>query len=516
MAIRDDALVDEEIAVVGAGIGGLTAAAYLGASGADVAVYEQHDQVGGVAGRLEADGFRFDTGPSWYLMPGLFERFFEAFGRTPEDEYDLVRLDPNYRVFWSDGDRADVPADRDAQAELFESYEDGGGETLREYLADARDAYEIGMNRFVLPNRTRVRDYASLDVLRSARGLTLLGAMDDHVATYFDEPKLRQLLQYTLVFLGGSPHNTPAIYKLMSHVDFGQGVYYPQGGVYEVVDAIERVAIEQGVEIHTGAEVTALEPTTDGMAVSLTGDRYVHDRVVCNAPPAYAERTLLPDDAVDRRSGYWSERTYGPSAFMLYLGVEGSLEELEHHTLVLPTDWGPHFEAIFDEPQWPDDPAYYVNVPSRTDPSVAPDGHETVVILVPVAPGLDDEPAIQQRFRDRVFDGLAERAGVDLRGRIAFEETISVSDYASRFNRPDGTALGLAHTLFQTGPLRPGHRVPGVDRLYYVGGDSNPGIGLPMCLLSGEHVAETVRSDAQNDGSTVGRLRSLLPGDTGR
>ncbi|APW98747.1 phytoene dehydrogenase [Halobiforma lacisalsi AJ5] len=507
-------LTDDSIAVAGAGFGGLAAAAYLAAAGADVTVYERRTEVGGVAGRLTGEGFRFDTGPSWYLMPELFDRFFADFGREPSDYYDLERLDPNYRVFWEDGDRADVPADPAEAGALFESYSPGAGEALERYLTDAREAYEIGMNRFVLPNRTRFRDYLSTDVLRSARGLALLGTMDDHVADYFDHPKLRQLVQYTLVFLGGAPHNTPALYTLMSHVDYGLGVYYPQGGMREVVDAVAAVAREQGATIETGTPIDALEPTPNGFAVTTDAGRVRHDRVVCNAPPAHVERDLLPAGVPDRPDDYWDDRTYAPSAFMLYLGVDGEPPEFEHHTLVLPTDWTPHFESIFDDPAWPDDPAYYVNVPSRTDPSVAPDGCETVVILVPIAPGLEDDDATRERFRDAVLADLAETTGVDLRERIRFEERACVSEFAGGFNKPQGTALGLAHTLRQTGPLRPRHRVPGLEGLYYVGGDTNPGIGVPMCLLSGEHVTEAVLADARDGPVDRGRsgngLRRLL------
>ncbi len=500
----DDELTGESIAIVGAGFGGLSAAAHLGAAGADVTVYERHDHVGGVAGRIEGEGFRFDAGPSWYLMPEVFERFFGAFDREPGDFYELVRLDPNYRVFWDDGDRADVPADPAAAAELFESYEPGAGEALETYLADAKEAYEIGMERFVVPKRSRFRECLSLDVALSARGLSLIGTMDDHVADHFGHPKLRQLVQYTLVFLGGSPYNTPALYKLMSHVDYGLGVYYPIGGIAEVVDAMATVAVDQGARIETNAEVSAITPTADGLEVTVGDGRSVHDRVVSNASPAYTERELLPKGAVDRSADYWEERTYGPSAFMLYLGVEGDVDPLEHHTLVLPTDWGPHFESIFEEPRWPENPAYYVNVPSRTDPTVAPDGCETVVVLVPIAPGLEDGPDRREAFRDRILEGLAAETGVDLEGRIRFEEHTCVSDYADGFGKPQGTALGLAHTLRQTGPLRPSHRAPGLDRLYYVGGDTGPGIGMPMCLLSGEHVTQAIEADVA--GGPLDRL----------
>ena len=514
-----DDLDGQSIGIVGAGVGGLSAAAHLGESGADVTVYEQRDTVGGVAGRIESDGFRFDTGPSWYLMPEIFERFFDTFGHEPSEFYDLERLDPNYRVFWTDGDRADVPADPAKAATLFESYESGAGERFKAYLAQSERAYNIGLQRFVVPGRSRIRDYISLDAMRSADGLRLLGTMNDHVAGYVEHPKLQQLLQYTLVFLGGSPYNTPALYTLMSHVDFNLGVYYPQGGIYEVVEAMETVAREQGVEFQTGTPVTGLRPAGTGMTVETDGSTAVHDRVVCNAPPAHAEQELLPEGAVDRDAGYWTDRTLAPSAFMLYLGVEGELGELEHHTLVLPPDWGDHFAAIFDDPAWPDDPAYYVNVPSRTDPSVAPEGCETVVVLVPIAPGLADDDRRRAQFRDQVLDALAEHTGADLRGRIQVEHSACVSDYAREFNKQQGTALGLAHTLFQTGPLRPGNRVPGVDRLYYVGGDANPGIGVPMCLLGGEHVTDAIREDVGGRSvlpGVVSPRRSLLSGLVGR
>jgi phytoene desaturase len=491
------------VGVVGAGVGGLSAAAHLAREGAEVTVYERRASVGGVAGRLVDSGFRFDTGPSWYLMPGVFERFFDAFGHDPGEFYDLERLDPHYRVFWTDGDRVDVPADTEAAAALFESYESGAGEQFRRYLDQAEEAYDLGMERFVVPGRSRLRDYVSPSVARSARAIRLLGTMDDYVADYVEHPKLRQLLEYTLVFLGGSPYNTPALYTLMSHVDFGLGVYYPQGGMREVVEAVASVAREQGVDVQTETPVTGLRPRTDGVVVETDTGRAVHDRVVSNAPPAHTERELLPAGAVDRPDDYWADRTLAPSAFMLYLGVEGTIDTLEHHTLVLPPNWDDHFTSIFDDPAWPENPAYYLNVPSRTDPSVAPTDCETVVVLVPVAPGLADDEQTRARFREQVLDDIAATTGVDLRGRIRVQHTACVSDYAGEFNKQRGTALGLAHTLWQTGPFRPGNRVPGVDRLYYVGGDANPGIGVPMCLLGGEHVTDAIRTDTGDD--------SLLP-----
>jgi phytoene desaturase len=489
-----DALGERQVTVVGGGFGGLSAAAYLARAGADVRLLEQHDRLGGHAGVLEREGFRFDTGPSWYLMPDVFERFFGHFGHEPTDLYDLERLDPQYRVFWTDGDRVSIEPNRANVHEVFESYEDGAGEALEEYLAAAERNYELAMERVVYEGRERLREFLDTDLLPLAPRFRLFGSMDGYVSRYVDHPKLRQLLEYTLVFLGGAPHNTPALYSIMSHVDLNLNVFYPEGGIAGVVDALAAVAREQGVEVETGVEVQHIAGREGAFTLETDAGVETADVVVSNANPAYTERELLEPAARTRDPGDWADQTYAPSAFMLYLGVEGSVEPLAHHTLVLPTDWDPHFESIFEEPAWPDEPAYYLSVTSRTDETVAPDGHHAVVVLVPIAPGLADGPEIRQEMRDAVLADLAEHTGVDLRDRIVVEERACVSEFADRFGDPDGTALGLAHTLGQTGPFRPGHR-GGVEGLYYTGAYTTPGIGMPMCLISGEHTAEAVLED---------------------
>ena len=509
--------------VVGGGFGGLSTACYLARDGADVTVIEATEQLGGRAGVLEADGFRFDMGPSWYLMPDVFERFFGHFDRTPVDFYELERLDPHYRVYFKDGDRADVPADRPSAVELFDSYEAGAGETLERYLDDCERNYEVAMEHFVYADRTRWRDFLDPAVARHARGLTLLGSMQGHVSDYFDHPKLQQLVQYSLVFLGGSPHNTPALYSLMSHVDFNLGVWYPEDGIGSVVEALVDLGRELGVTYYTDRPATAIRPASAGSADAVSdggiaesrGDRLVGttdrpsgdllvettegplvtDVVVSNADYAHTEIELLEPEHRRYDEEYWQSRTYAPSAFLAYLGLEGELEELAHHTLVLPTDWDPHFERIFEDPAWPSNPAYYVCAPSRTDPTVAPDGHAALFVLVPIAPGLEDGPERREAYLETVLEDLATNAGVDLRDRIVFRRTFSVSDFASRYNSYRGTALGLAHTLRQTAPLRPARRSKHLDGLYHVGADTTPGIGMPMCLISGEHAAAAVRRD---------------------
>jgi phytoene desaturase len=520
-----------EVVVIGGGFGGFSAACYLADAGASVTVVERNDQLGGRASTLERDGFRFDMGPSWYLMPDVFERFFGHFGRTPAEFYALQQLDPNYRAFFKDGDRIDVRADVDQMARLFEDYEDGAGAALRDYVVEAADAYHTGMKHFVYTDRPRFRDYVDWDVVRNARGLGLLGSMADHVAESFDHPKLRQIVQYSLVFLGGSPSTTPALYKLMTHVDLNQGVYYPDGGIAAVVDGVVELGGALGVEYVTGREVTRIDGQRGRFRVhtrsrpdrsdrvATAGDPAAReegvdsaslaaDIVVSDADVAHTEQELLPADHRQYDADYWDSRTYAPSAFLLYLGIDGDLDPLAHHSLVLPTDWDPHFASIFEEPAWPEDPAYYVCAPSVTDDDVAPEGCSALFVLVPIAPDLDDDPETRERYREHILADLAATTGVELQDRIRVEERFSVSDFARRYNSTAGSALGLAHTLRQTGPMRPDHRSSACPGLYFTGGYTRPGIGVPMCLISGEHAARAVAEDLEE-------LAAIAPDRTG-
>ncbi len=489
-------LAQSTVTVVGGGFGGLSTACYLADAGADVRVLEKNEQLGGRASRLHAEGFRFDMGPSWYMMPDVFERFFGHFGTAPDEYYDLQQLDPHYRIFFKDGDQCDARGDPAYMREVFEDYEDGAGETFDEYLATSKRHYETAMENFVYEDRSRPRDFVDLDVMRATPvGLTLLRSMQGHVERYFDNPKLQQIMQYTLVFLGGSPRNTPALYNIMSHVDFNLGVYYPDGGMGAVVDGVVELGREQGVTYETGREVTEITRRKDGFLVETAGRTYHPDHVVCNADYAHVERNLLPEHERQYSDDYWEDRTYAPSAFLVYLGVEGDVDPLAHHTLVLPTDWDDHFDQIFDDPAWPDEPAYYICVPSQTDDSVAPAGHSNLFVLVPVAPGLHDGESIRESYRDKMLADIADNTGVDLRDRIVVEEQFSVSDFGERYNATEGTALGLAHTLRQTSLLRPSNRSSAVDGLYYTGSFTTPGVGVPMCLISGEHTANALIED---------------------
>ncbi|SDX96301.1 four-step phytoene desaturase [Halobellus clavatus] len=492
-----DSLAGADVVVIGGGFGGLSTACYLADAGADVTLLEKNEQLGGRASRLEVDGFRFDMGPSWYLMPDVFERFFAYFDHEPADYYDLTRLDPHYRIFFKDGDRVDMVPDLEQNRAVFESYEPGAGEQFDRYLEKSRENYEVGMEHFVYEDRSSLSDFLDWNVAKNARGLSLIGSMQDHVEQYFEHPKLQQIMQYTLVFLGGAPNNTPALYNLMSHVDFNMGVYYPENGLGGVVDGIVELGEELGIDFQTAAPVSEIKGRQGAFAVRTEdGREWFPDYVVSDADYRHTEMELLDEQKRQYDADYWDSRTYAPSAFLLYLGVEGDVDPLEHHTLVLPTDWDEHFERIFDNPEWPEDPAYYLCVPSETDDSVAPEGHSNLFALVPIAAGIEDTPEIREEFRDLVLDDIAENTGVELRDRIVVEESFCVSDFAERYNSTQGTALGLAHTLRQTALFRPPHRSSAVDGLYFTGAFTTPGIGVPMCLISGELTAESMAEQA--------------------
>ncbi|MFT4885669.1 MAG: phytoene desaturase, partial [Natronomonas sp.] len=330
----------DRVIVVGSGFGGLSTACYLADAGYDVTVLEKNEQLGGRASVLEAEGFRFDMGPSWYLMPDVFERFFAYFDHHPSDFYELEALDPHYRIFFKDGDSAAVTSDREEMYDLFESYEDGAGEALESYLDTSETHYRTAMDKFVYEDRPNLRDWVDLDVMRAAPiGLQLLGTMDDYVADYFDNPKLRQITQYSLVFLGGAPSNTPALYNMMSHVDFNLGVHYPENGMRSVVDACIELGKSMGVDYVTDAEVSEIINRKDGFDVESAAGAFAADYVVSDADYAHTEQELLPEHERQYDAEYWDSRTYAPSAFLMYMGVEGDVEPLEHHTLVLPEDW---------------------------------------------------------------------------------------------------------------------------------------------------------------------------------
>ncbi|MFH8250355.1 phytoene desaturase family protein [Microbacterium sp. B2969] len=498
------------VAVVGGGIAGLATAALLAADGWQATVFEARGEVGGRAGSWERDGFRFDTGPSWYLMPEVFEHFFRLLGTTAADELDLVRLDPAYRLY-TEGDPTplDVVSGRDAATALFERVEPGAGAALDAYLDSAADAYDLAVSRFLYdPYETTagLRDPALLRRLPRLAPL-LTRTLASHIERRFDDPRLRQILGYPAVFLGGSPYGVPSLYHLMSHLDLDEGVLYPRGGFAEVIAAVERLARARGAVVETGAEVAGIA-TADGVAtgVRLADGRTIEaDLVVSTADLHHTETALLPRDLQTYPEEWWASRTPSPGALLVLLGVRGKLPQLAHHTLLFTQDWRANFERIFGRsPGIPHPASLYVCRPSASDPTVAPEGDENLFVLVPVPadPSLgrggedgDGDPRIE-KAADAVIAQLAQWCGIpDLADRIAVRRTIAPGDFEHDLHAWRGNALGLAHTLGQSAVFRPRNASKRVDGLLYAGASTLPGIGLPMCLISAELVVKRLRGD---------------------
>ncbi|MBG6182333.1 phytoene desaturase [Arthrobacter sp. CAN_A214] len=526
------------VVVVGGGIGGLASAALLAAEGHTVTLLERREQVGGRAGSWEQDGFRFDTGPSWYLMPEVIDHFFRLLGTSAEEQLNLVKLDPGYRVIFEQGlDTVDVPADREAVTKLFESMEAGAGKALSDYLDSAEDAYSMAKKRFLYSTFESFLPFLRPDVLSRLPRIVrlLLQPLHGFVAKRFKDPRLQQILGYPAVFLGSSPFEAPSMYHLMSHLDLDDGVLYPMGGFTTLIEAMRTVAEGAGVDIRTGADVVSIDAapvrrtgwtpsrrSAQVRSVTYRTGETVHivdaDVVVSAADLHHTETTLLPPAQQTYPEKYWQKRVPGPSALLLYLGVKGGLPQLEHHTLLFTTDWRDNFGRIFGaDTSIPSPASLYVCRPSATDGSVAPEGSENVFVLVPIPADVSigkggfegGGDARVEDLADEVIAQIAGWAGIpDLAERIVVRRSYGPQDFAEDLNAWRGTSLGPAHILKQSAFFRGSNRSARVEGLYYAGSSTVPGIGIPMCLISAELIIKRLRGDTSTGPLKEPRVRS--------
>jgi phytoene desaturase len=481
------------VAVIGSGFSGLAAATCLANDGFDVTVFEKNDLPGGRARKLQAEGFLFDMGPSWYWMPDVFEKYFNRFGKTTKDYYSLTRLDPSYRIFYGQNDYLDIPAGIEALKKLFETLEPGSSMHLVKFLEEGKYKYDVGINSLVYKPGLSITEFVDFELIKGVFKLHIFQSISQYVRKFFKEPRIIKLLEFPVLFLGATPENTPALYSLMNYADMVLGTWYPQGGMYKLVEGMVSLAREQGVKFKFNSAVEKIAiKTTSAEGVWSNGELHSFDYVVASADYHHVEQKLLPEASRKYTPQYWDKRVMAPSSLLFYIGLNKRVKNLLHHTLFFDQDFSLHAKEIYEEPKWPTAPQFYVSCPSKTDATVAPEGHENLLILIPVAPGLQDENTIREKYFNLVIDRLESIIGESIRPHIIFKRSYAHNDFIADYNAFKGNAYGLANTLWQTANLKPSIENKKVCNLFYTGQLTVPGPGVPPSLISGQVVAKEV------------------------
>jgi len=489
-------------AVIGSGFAGLSAACHLAKAGYDVTVFEKNSTPGGRARKFEANGFIFDMGPSWYWMPDVFEKFFATFGKKPSDYYTLTRLDPSYRIYYSADDQLDIPSGIDALCRMFDRLEPGSSKNLLKFLNEGKYKYDIGINELVYKPGLSLLELVDMKLMTGVFKLHVFQSISSYVRKYFKEKKLIQLLEFPVLFLGATPQKTPALYSLMNYADMALGTWYPQGGMHKVIEGMVQLAKELGVKFEFNSAVQRLELNAVKAKGLVVNDQFrTFDYIVASADYHHVEQTLLPESFRHYNATYWDNRVMAPSSLIFYLGLNKKIEGVLHHTLFFDQDFGKHSEEIYENPQWPSSPQFYISCPSKTDSTVAPPGCENVFILIPVAPGLKDDEITREHYFNLVMDRFENMTGQSIRDSIIFKRSYAHNDFLADYNSFKGNAYGLANTLLQTANLKPSMVNKKVKNLFYTGQLTVPGPGVPPSLISGQVVAEVLM---KQDKKTIG------------
>jgi phytoene desaturase len=489
----------KKVIIIGSGFSGLSAACFLAKAGYDVTVVEKQATPGGRARQLKEQGFVFDIGPSWYWMPEVFERFFNCFGKKVSDYYQLNRLNPSYRIYWPQ-DEMDIPADYNELKQLFETIEAGSGVELDAFMAEAAYKYNVGINKLVHKPGRSITEFLDWEVIRGVFKLDVFTNMRKHISKYFKHPKLREMMEFPVLFLGALPQNTPALYSLMNYADIKLGTWYPQGGMYKIVEGMYSLAKQLGVKFEFNCNVTSIN-VIENKATSITTtnneqqttNNFLADIVVGAADYNFIETKLLPQNCRTYSDKYWDKRVMAPSCLLYYIGLNKKIDGVLHHSLFFDTNFEVHGNEIYTKPEWPTNPLFYVSVTSVTDNTAAPEGCENLFFLIPVATGLTGDT---EELRDRYFNSIVQRfesrIGQKITDNIIYKKSYSVSNFINDYNSFKGNAYGLANTLLQTAVLKPACKSKKVKNLFYTGQLTVPGPGVPPSLISGEVVAKEV------------------------
>ncbi len=490
----------KKIAVIGSGFAGLSAASFLAKGGCEVTVFEKNDSFGGRARKFLAEGFTFDMGPSWYWMPDVFEEYFKAFDHKVEDFYQLIRLDPSYKVYFEDKKGIDIPADLNEFYNLFEKIEKGSSVYLKQFLDEAAYKYEVGINDLVYKPGRSLTEFIDKRLILGVFKLHVFKSISSYIRKHFKDSRLVQLLEFPVLFLGAKPQETPALYSLMNYADICLGTWYPDGGMYKIVEGMEKVALEQGVKFkvsQTVEKIVVENKKTTGIMVN--GAFEAFDYVVGGADYHHVEQHLLDEEHRMYNEQYWDKRALAPSSLIFYIGLNKKIENLRHHNLFFDESFDAHAVEIYDDPKWPTKPLFYVSCVSKTDPSSAPEGMENVFILIPVATNLEDNEADREKYFDMVMARMEALTGEKIKDHVVYKRSYAHQDFIKDYNSYKGNAYGLANTLKQTAILKPSIVNKKVKNLYYTGQLTVPGPGVPPSLISGQVTAREILKDIKNN-----------------
>ncbi|MFH7004784.1 phytoene desaturase family protein [Flavobacterium bizetiae] len=479
------------IAIIGSGFSALAASCYLSQQGNKVTIYEKNETIGGRARQFKANGFTFDMGPSWYWMPDVFERFFQDFDKKTTDYYELIKLNPAYRVYFGVDDFISIYDNLEEIKTTFETIEKGSGHELETFINQAKSNYDIAIKNLVYRPGVSPLELITLETTKKLD--QFFSTVSTDIRKKFKNERLIQILEFPVLFLGAKPTKTPSFYNFMNYADFGLGTWHPKTGMFDVVRGIEKLAIELGVTIETNSSIDKIiVENKTATAIVINGKTIQADIILSGADYHHTE-TLLDTEHRAYSEKYWESRVFAPSSLLFFIGFNKKIENISHHALFFDVDFNQHAADIYDEPKWPDAPLFYANFPSKTDQTAAPEGQESGFFLIPLAPGINDSEALREEYFEKIITRFEQLTKQEIKNNIIFKRSFCKNDFVNDYNAYKGNAYGMANTLLQTAFLRPKLKSKKVRNLYFTGQLTVPGPGVPPALISGKLVAELIQ-----------------------
>jgi phytoene desaturase len=478
------------ITIIGSGFSALAASCYLAKSGFQVTILEKNKTVGGRARQLCKDGFTFDIGPTWYWMPDVFEKFFSDFGNKPADYYSLEKLNPAYEVYFDTLSSIEIPDNLPEILSIFENEEKGSAQHLDQFLKEAKFNYDVAIKDLVYRPGITITELITPVTIQKVN--QFFSSIRTKVRKNIKSPKLRQIMEFPVLFLGAKPSDTPSFYSFMNYADFGLGTWHPKGGMYEVIKAMVDLAESLGVKIETNQNVEKINVENAVVKSVVSNGITIESDIVLSGADYHHTETLLDQKYRGYSEKFWDSKVFAPSSLLFYVAFDKKIDNVSHHTLFFDTDFDVHAKDIYDNPKWPEKPLFYASFPSKTDASVAPEGTEAGIFLIPIAPGIEDTPEIREKYFQNIISRFETLTNQDVSKNIIFRESFCVNDFVEDYNSYKGNAYGLANILTQTAFLRPKIISKKVENLYFTGQLTVPGPGVPPSLISGKIVSDLI------------------------